>query len=170
MFKYIFKVRLVVITKRGDRGKVTNSQKLSTKFLKVFLLFFFSVDSQWFIAEDFFSISRIERGKRSAKHQFQADLAENQARKRERESRGRITRESIEGKHRETYSPLQEIYSIHARHLPGDYQNRFGTLSTVVSCSILLSIPETCQANNILVRFGAIPDDQASDSNKRFAW
>lgn len=64
----------------------------------------------------------------------------------ERESNGRITRESISESISETYSPLQEIYSIHARHLPGDYQNRFGTLSTVVSCSILLAIPETCQA------------------------
>ena len=74
--------------------------------------------------------------------------------KQREESSMRDMRDMMERDGVNTYSPLQEIHSTHARHLPGDYQKRFRTLSTVVSCSILLAIPETCQANNLFVRFG----------------
>lgn len=49
---------------RGDGLKVRYSAGMSTTFRQLFSLFLFSVDSQGFIAEDFFSISQNEPGKR----------------------------------------------------------------------------------------------------------
>jgi hypothetical protein len=55
--------------RRGGTN-LPNIAALSTTFLQLFSLFFFSVDSQGFIAEDFFSIASNKRGERSIKRQF----------------------------------------------------------------------------------------------------
>lgn len=56
---------------RGDGLKLRYSSGMSTTFRQIFSLFSFTVDSQGFIAQDFFSISQDKRGKRGTKHQFQ---------------------------------------------------------------------------------------------------
>lgn len=51
-FGLLFHVRVgvVVVTNRGDGLKVIKSRTMSTKFLQLFSLFSFTVDSQCFIA------------------------------------------------------------------------------------------------------------------------
>ena len=110
---------------RGDGLKVIKSRTMSTKFLQLFSLFSFTVDSQCFIAQDFFSISQIERGKRGTKHQFKADLAENQARE---------SRESIEGKHRENLFIHFKEFTQYTRGNRKQATDIISALSTVVFC------------------------------------
>jgi hypothetical protein len=73
--------------RRGGTN-LTNIAALSITFLQLFSLFLFSVDSQWFIAEDFFSIASNKRGEQRANNQFQDDRQrikrENQERIEER--------------------------------------------------------------------------------------
>lgn len=65
---FIFELELLWSPMRGDGLKLRYSAETSTTFLQLFSLFSFTVDSQGFIAQDFFSISQDKRGKRIAKH------------------------------------------------------------------------------------------------------
>jgi hypothetical protein len=78
--------------RRGGTN-LTNIAALSITFLQLFSLFFFSVDSQWFIAEDFFSIASNKRGEQRVKRQFQ--LIGRESRRESRRAKERIKGEAL---------------------------------------------------------------------------
>ena len=160
-----------VVTNRGDGLKVSKSRTMSTKFLQLFSLFSFTVDSQCFIAQDFFSISQIERGKRIAKHQFKADLAANQARKSQRESSERIEGK-YRGKHRGKASgkPIhhfQEIYSIHARQSQASNGYHQCISNRCFLYQFYTAFPKHVKQKIFSLDLMRHQGEQASDSNKR---
>jgi hypothetical protein len=112
--------------RRGGKN-LPNIAALSTTFLQLFLLFFFSVDSQGFIAEDFFSIASNKRGKQRANNHFQAD-------------RQRIKRENHQGEARRESRHLRNLFT----HSKNNHQHTLITwqatdvisaLTTSVSCT-----------------------------------
>jgi hypothetical protein len=99
---------------------------LSITFWQLFSLFFFSVDSQGFIAWDFFSIASNKRGKRSAKRQFKGWSTENQRGKQERSIGGKYLRNLFthsKNNHQHTRGNLKQATDV------------ISALTTSVSCT-----------------------------------